>query len=843
MMLAVLVGFSAPLRAQGPLPSSPAIGQEEHLARSPTKGLYQLTNGFGATVSFDVREGTYRIALPAQGTAASSMRGAAVQAWLGTGMVSVLANHKWYRSTPPKLYHATEGDGELGQMDALAGSVGQLMLSSIKTGSASDRFGSYTFIEIRWTAPDGSIPLVTAFHLYQDRPYLIFVQRFPSGFQGYANGNWTIPSVAFPQFVGSHYGIPQNLSLWTSGGMWSHRLAYGDAFSIQGTVEPLVLSDPADHAVILSPFDHYLVATQQSRPTGATDAVADGSISCGIEGLVQNIPAGFEHATIMVSGTGIHNTLYAWGHALLEKAGKTAPSKYQDDTLRYPVYVDDAGAYYYEHNFKEPGYSSYADIILAIEKESNEHDLRIGAYHVLDDAQQRNRSDGLFEPRADLFPEGLAKFHQRLGKPLELYMMWIKPNGPYRKEYKFFVTDPGDIPFSMGDVFYSKEYWRDTADKLSSWGTILLQHDFLSDYEGNRAMMSTVDNMDLYFRNMAEALQAKGIDIQYCMALPRNILQSTENPVMVSLQATEDHHVPMVEANSQPANPDNYDPFFWKQVIFTSALYGALGIWPSRDNIQTISDPNAFEDVLLANLLGGSIQLGHRLGECNFELLKKTYREGDGLVLKADWPIHPIDRCYHEGCAVGYTQSKLGGHTWSYILSLPSAGYTSAFSPSDLGDRNLDYAVYNWDTHVIQVKSPEAFVPLIHENKHEYFVMAPILKNGMAIFGDTSKFITMADKRIASVDDTDTSVAVGVIADQKYSPVIAGYSAARPDAVMSAGSRLEEVSSVDRLRQTKSGWLWDYQSKTWWVKVDFADAPEMTTKLFVISSSMARTQQ
>jgi hypothetical protein len=121
--------------------------------------------------------------------------------------------------------------------------------------------------------------------------------------------------------------------------------------------------------------------------------------------------------------------------------------------------------------------------------------------------------------------------------------------------------------------------------------------------------------------------------------------------------------------------------------------------------------------------------------------------------------------------------------------------------------------------------------------------MAPILKNGIAIFGDTSKFITMADKRIATVEDTDTSVAVGVIADQKYSPVIAGYSAARPDAVMSAGRRLEEVSSLDRLRQTKSGWLWDYQSKTWWVKVDFADAPEMTTKLFVISSSMARTQQ
>ena len=187
----------------------------------------------------------------------------------------------------------------------------------------------------------------------------------------------------------------------------------------------------------------------------------------------------------------------------------------------------------------------------------------------------------------------------------------------------------GEIPMSMGDVFYSLEYWRDTADRLASWGTILLQHDFLSDYEGNRVMMSGIRKMDTYFKNMAKALQEKGIDIQYCMQLPRNIMESTENPVMVSLQASEDHHVPMAEPQQQPGNPDNHDPYFWKQVIFTSAFYGALGIWPSRDNIQTIADPNAFEDTLLANLLAGSIQLGHRIGECNLALLRHTYREGD----------------------------------------------------------------------------------------------------------------------------------------------------------------------------------------------------------------------
>jgi hypothetical protein len=618
--------------------------------------------------------------------------------------------------------------------------------------------------------------------------------------------------------------------------MWDHRLGYGDAFSIQGTVDPLVLSDRGYRTVILSSFSNYLEGTQQSRPLALEDTLSRGSITCGIEGLAQEIPAGFEHQHIMVVGQGIHSTFQEWGGALLEKAGKNFPSKYQDDTLKYLVYMDDAGAYYYEHDFKESGYKTYADIILGIEKEAREHDLRIGAYHILDDPQQRDRSEGLFEPRTDLFPEGLAKFQEKLGKPLELYMMWIKSNGPYRKKYAFFDTGPGEIPGAMGDVFYGEDYWRYTADKLASWGTILLQHDYLSDYEGNAVMMSGIDKMKIYFRNMAKALADKGIDIQYCMALPRNIMESTENPVMVSLQASEDHHVPMAEPHPQPDNPDNHDPFFWKHMVFTSAFYGAVGIWPSRDNIQTIADPNAFEDTLVANLLGGSIQLGHRIGECNFDLLRHTYREGDGLVLKASRPIVPIDRCYQSGCALGYTQSDLGGKSWYYVLSLPSAGYTPHFTASDLGAGGK-FAVYNWDTHTVFLRSADSPVGLVPEAKHEYFVVAPILRNGMAVLGDLSKFVTMADKQTDSVEEDARSLRVGVIANAKHNPIISGYSAERPSEVKTSNVELAAVSSLHRLNSADSGWLWDYQTKIWHVKVSFRDSPEFTTKFFQVTAT------
>jgi hypothetical protein len=791
------------------------------LLASDAKPSYTLSNKFGTIVTVNPQGGDYSVAQPDAQAAGAQVLSGEAQSWFGAGLISVFANHRWFRSTDSALYHVRGDEGP----------DGRLVLAGVTTGSAKDSLGSYDFVDLTWTVPGTQTRIVTAFELYQQKPFLVFVQRFPNGFKSYASGDWTVPSVAFPQFVSTSWGTPQNLYSWTSGGMWSHKLTYGDAYSAQGTVDPLVLSDPGYRTVILSSFSNYLVSTQQSSPLARENDMSRGAISCGIEGLVQDVPAGFEHKHIMVSGQGILNTFQEWGRALLEKAGKQIPSKYKDDTLKYLVYVDDAGAYYYEHGFKEPGYKTYADLILAIENEARDHGLRIGSYHILDDPQQQNRKEGLFEPRTDLFPEGLAKFHEKLGKPLELYYMWIRSNSPYRKKYPFFDVG-GEIPMSMGDVFYSSEYWRDTADKLASWGTILLQHDFLSDYEGNRVMMSSVDKMDTYFKNMAKALQEKGIDIQYCMQLPRNILESTENPVMVSLQASEDHHVPMAEPQKQPGNPDNHDPYFWKQVIFTSAFYGAVGIWPSRDNIQTIADPNAFEDTLLANLLAGSIQLGHRLGECNLDLLRHTYRDGDGLVLKPDRPVVPLDRCYHSGCALGYTQSDHGGKSWYYVLSLPSAGYAESFRPSDLGGGKS--VVYNWDTGTAFTRDSDSPISLIPETKHEYFVVAPMLSNGMAVIGDTQKFVTMADMRVASVDSTDREVRVGVVSNQESNPVTVGYAPRRPAGVETRNSVLEELSSLDRLKMAKSGWFWDYQTKLWHVKVDFAGATNMETRFFRI---------
>jgi hypothetical protein len=408
----------------------------------------------------------------------------------------------------------------------------------------------------------------------------------------------------------------------------------------------------------------------------------------------------------------------------------------------------------------------------------------------------------------------------------------MSPGGPYRKKYPFFETPKGDIlgwpSGSMGDVFYSEDYWKDTANRLADWGVILLQQDYMSSYEGDPVMMADPSRMDLYYKNEAKALGEKGIKMQYCMTLPRNVMESTENPIVISLQASRDHHVYMAEPN--PVHRED-DPYVWKHLLFASALYGSVGLWPSRDNIQTVADPNAWEDVWMANMMGGEIQLGHRIGECNFDLLRKTYREGDGLILKPDRPIVPLDRCYHEGCAAGFTESDKAGNRWLYMINFQSSATLSAFSLSDLGvqARRL---VYDYETGIASLVDATTPISLKKEGKHEYLVIAPLFDNGMAVIGDTDKFVTMADMRISSVEVDGAAVRVGVIANEAKNPIVTGYSAKQPAGVQVGAVTLEERSGLERLKAQKSGWYWDSQTNLWYVKVDFSSATEMQTKTF-----------
>jgi len=126
-------------------------------------------------------------------------------------------------------------------------------------------------------------------------------------------------------------------------------------------------------------------------------------------------------------------------------------------------------------------------------------------------------------------------------------------------------------------------------------------------------------------------------------------------------------------------------------------------------------------------------------------------------------------------------------------------------------------------------------IKLEKDVKHEYFVLAPVMTNGMAVIGDVDKFVTMADMRIAFVEpEGRQALRVGVISNQAENPVVTGYSSARPTWVGSGGKELQEVSSLNRLAEAKEGWFWDYQKNLWSVKIDFSGQSSMKTLSFDI---------
>ena len=197
-------------------------------ASEPAGQVYSLQNRFGIAVAFERKTGEYWVRY--QG-----------QPWFGAGDVSVLAKRRWYRSAASEPADSTRHNP----------SEGGLTLVDVRTTAGKDRLGAFDSLRLSWKVPDVDLMLITSFRLYRDAPYLLFGQEFPEGFKNYASGDWTVPSVAFPHFVGgSNRG---DLYSWVSEGMDGHRFGYGSAFNLDKTVDLLVLSDRDYNTIILSP--------------------------------------------------------------------------------------------------------------------------------------------------------------------------------------------------------------------------------------------------------------------------------------------------------------------------------------------------------------------------------------------------------------------------------------------------------------------------------------------------------------------------------------------------------------------------------------------------------------
>jgi len=82
----------------------------------------------------------------------------------------------------------------------------------------------------------------------------------------------------------------------------------------------------------------------------------DGSLACGINSSIAQLPAGFTHRTWLTIQPGINRALTTWGNALTGLTGKVRPANDCAVELNKLGYWTDNGATYYYNYSAARGY-------------------------------------------------------------------------------------------------------------------------------------------------------------------------------------------------------------------------------------------------------------------------------------------------------------------------------------------------------------------------------------------------------------------------------------------------------------------------------------------------------
>jgi hypothetical protein len=614
------------------------------------------------------------------------------------------------------------------------GDVGHA-LSNIRPTEGQDAVGAFHGIDFDYGSRRSGI------RVYQDTPVVVFTTTYVAG------GQNTEP---FP-VLKTLPNLPYKLSFRDVPFSPYQLNSLADASD-----SPWLFYDASGNGFLISPAANFLNARM---------TLSDAGLSSGIDPDVGSLPAGFTHQTLLVAGTGPNRLFDAWGSAMTALHGKTRPANDADLTLEKFGYWTDNGATYYYHF--EP-HLGYAGTLLGVKHEFDQRGIALG-YLQLDSwwypkgPNQRwdDRANGIFRYRAaaDLFPDGLPAFQQQVGLPLVTHARWIDPTSPYRSEFAF-----------SGNVITDARYWADLMDYLQAAGVVTYEQDWLG------AQAQPVYDLSApreFMGNMASAAAQRGMTLQYCMPLPRHLLQTVEYGNVTTTRVSD----------------DRFDRNRWDAFLYTSRLASALGVWPWADVFMSSERNN----LLLATLSGGIVGIGDPLGAEDAGNLRRVMR-ADAVLVKPDAPLVPVDESFvaeaGQGATipmVASTYTDHGGLRDLYVFAYArgEASQTAAFAPSSLGLAGPTY-VYDYFVDAGRLLGPgERFAATVSTGS--YFIVAPVGASGMAFLGDGGEFVSLGQKRISQLSDDGTLRASVEFAAGEQSVTLHGFAPNAPAASAAGG--------------------------------------------------------
>lgn len=621
--------------------------------------------------------------------------------------------------------------------------------------------------------------------------YEVFTHETSSEQTGLATGEYTTPAVTYGSIpVEAKFTHVLNFRITPM--LPPHR----EALRTNG---PLILIADDGDALVFSPMDHFYVSLVWFE---------DGMIHYGVEGEIDTLPRGFVHRFLMVTGHGVNATVDAWGARLRSDRGTTAPDRYADTGIGYLGYWTDNGAHYY---YDTEGDLNEEDTMLAVKEEADRIGVPYGYLQL--DSWWYFKAPGVglnpwggvtsWTPQPEMFPSGLEAFQQELGLPLILHNRWFAPENDYEAEYDF-VEDEGPhmaLPANRA-VFDAL-----MADAVR-WGAFTYEQDWLiPQYWGVPHLRNGVDHTARWMGDIDGAALDANLTVQITMPGASHLMDAIDRPSVTSVRTSIDYSAEASKAG------------FWPQFHTVNLLAGALGIWPFKDNFHS-SEKWGEAEALISILSAGMVGVGDGLGRTKVDLVMATAR-ADGLLLKPDRPATPIDPMFlnHQRPYTTSTWSDHAGRRWHYIAAyhidrtdesqvalddlfaafaydgipmskmfvLPEKITNWRMSLDELrgadGDDG-DYVLYDWRAKSARVVDRELDLPRTTDAyDHSYQVLAPILDGDWALIGETTKFVTVADRRFTSIDVDGDRLVVEVTGVAGEVVELAAYDADREQLV------------------------------------------------------------
>ena len=616
-----------------------------------------------------------------------------------------------------------------------AGDVGS-PLANLRAEDAQDQVGAYHEVSFDTNGRTSAI------RAYTGSPVVLFSTTYTAG------GPNADP---FPQ-VSALPSLPYKLSYFDTPFSPYQMNSLANAAD-----SPWLFFDGSDNAFVISPASNFPVARM---------SLDGGTLRSGIDAGVKDVPAGFTHQTLLVAATGINHAFDVWGQVLTTLHNKTRPANDADLTLNKFGYWTDNGAIYYYHYEPDLG---YAGTLLAVKRDLDQRTIPVG-YLQLDswwypkgpNMRWDDTSGGIYRYRAspDLFPNGLPAFQQQVGLPLVTHARWIDPSSPYRGEFS-----------TSGNVMTDRAYWDDLMSYLQSGNVVTYEQDWLG------AQAQPVYDLaapQQFMGNMATAAAQRGMTMQYCMPLPRHVLQTVEYNNVTSMRVSD----------------DRFDRNRWDTFLYTSRFASALGVWPWSDVFMSTETNN----LVLATLSAGVVGVGDALGATNADNVRHVMR-GDAVLIKPDVPLVPTDDSIVAEAGrdattpmVASTYTDHRGLRTLYVFAYARNGapQSVSFAPAQLGGTSASYVYDVYADAGRLLNAGESYTASVTSGS--YFIAAPIGPSGIALVGDAGAYAASGKKRLSDVSDDGAIHTTVEFAAGESSVTLHGYAPTAPTATASQGS-------------------------------------------------------